>query len=170
MKTDGDLFERKDNIIWYNGTTLWHPHCLEVERLGTKCCYVGLLFSTFRCESWLSIEGNSIRLGSHAHGILTKTLHKTLPWWLYCLSKTRQCAVIFNQISSKFTGEIGYHLLCILEFEFWCQGCHLSRILGQSEVSHNRSLDHSIDRLPLLWLLYFQAVYLHACQMVLPFS
>ena len=28
----------------------------------------------------LSFEWNSIRLGGHAHGIVTKTVHKTLPW------------------------------------------------------------------------------------------
>ena len=28
----------------------------------------------------LSIKWNLIRLGGHAHGIVTKTVHKTLPW------------------------------------------------------------------------------------------
>ena len=33
----------------------------------------------FRKSSLLSFEWNSIRLGGSAHGIVTKTVHKTLP-------------------------------------------------------------------------------------------
>ena len=37
-----------------------------------------LVFSP-SCSALLSIEWNSIRLGGPAHGIVTKTVHKTLP-------------------------------------------------------------------------------------------
>ena len=35
--------------------------------------------SFFKLNEFLSFEWNSIRLGGHAHGIVTKTVHKTLP-------------------------------------------------------------------------------------------
>ena len=41
-------------------------NCLKIE---LECCFL----------RFLSFEWNSIRLGGPAHGIVTKTVHKTLP-------------------------------------------------------------------------------------------
>ena len=83
----------------------------------------------------LSIEWSSVRLWGHAHGIVTKILHKIR--FTFCLSKTGPCAIISSQISSKFTGEVAYYLLCMPQFHLWCQCSQLSRILSQREMSDN---------------------------------
>ena len=54
-----------------------------------------------------SMELNSVRLGVPAHGIVTKTVHKTQPGSLFCMSNSRPCAIICNncaRISFKYIG------------------------------------------------------------------
>ena len=46
----------------------------------------------------------------------------------FCLSKRGPCAVISSQISSKFTGEAVYHLLCMSPHAFF--GVHVVNCLG----------------------------------------
>ena len=84
-----------------------------------------------------------MRLGCHAHGIVTKTVHKTLPGSRFCLSETGPCAVISSQISSNFTDPPPMVWVSML-----------FRILGQSGVSNNREFDHLIKGLSLLCLFY----------------
>ena len=88
-------------------------------------------------------------IGGHAHEIVTRTVHKTLPRSPF-LCITGPCAVLFSRISSRFTGDIGYFLLCMPPFAFWCQCCQLSSILGLSEDIVKSGFDHSIVRLPIL--------------------
>ena len=74
---------------------------------GMKCIvYLRGYFLFFFSPIVLSVECNSISLGGPAHGIVTKTLHKTLPGLLCCMFKTGSCAIISSHISSKFTGEV----------------------------------------------------------------
>ena len=47
---------------------------------------------------------------------MTKTLHRTLPVLLLCLSKTGPCAVISYQICFKYTGEVLYKIICMPPF------------------------------------------------------
>ena len=89
--------------------------------------------------------------------IKTKTGRKVMPESLFYSSKTLPCAVISGQISSKFTGEAVCYLLCISPLSFLVL---LSRILGEGEVSNNRVLDHSTERLSTLWLLWFLCFFL----------
>ena len=49
---------------------------------------------------------------------MTKTVYTTLPGSLFLLSKTGAGAVISNQISSKFTSEVVYYLLCMPPLAF----------------------------------------------------
>ena len=56
----------------------------------------------------MSIKWNSIRLDDLAYGIVTKTVRKTLPGFLFCLSKTAPCAIISSQVSFKVTGVVVY--------------------------------------------------------------
>ena len=76
---------------------------------------------------FLSIEWNLIRLSGTAHGIRTKTVHKTQP--------RQHSAVIFNQTSYKITEVAVYYLLCMPPLA--CQVSMLL-ILSQSEISNNR--------------------------------
>ena len=92
--------------------------------------------------TFLSVEWNLTRLNGPAHGIVTKTVHKTLPGSLFCLPRTGPSGVISSQISSRFTGKVGSCLLCIPPLAFWCQ---LFRILGQNEVSYDEGFGH-VDR------------------------
>ena len=62
---------------------------------------------------FLSIEWNLIKLDDPTHGIVTKTVHKTLTGHFFCLFRTWPITVIVSQISSKFTGEVVYYQFCI---------------------------------------------------------
>ena len=53
-----------------------------------------------------------MRLMGHAHGIVTKILHKIR--FTFCLSKTGPCAIISSQISSKF--HLGVNVVNCLGF------------------------------------------------------
>ena len=64
------------------------------------------------------MEWNSIRISSHAHGIVAKTLHKLYLGSLSCLSKTEPCAVVSNQSSSKLRGEVVCYPHCMLSLVF----------------------------------------------------
>ena len=43
-------------------------------------------------------------------------------------------------VISRFTGELVIKFFSISPIAFWCQCCHLSKILGQSEVSDNKGI------------------------------
>ena len=45
--------------------------------------------------------------------MVAKTVHRTLPGSLSCLSKTGPCAVISSQISFTFAGKVVRYLLCM---------------------------------------------------------
>ena len=66
----------------------------------------------------IGTENTTLRLGGLAHGIETKTLHKTLSGLLFCLFKNETCAVNSIHISSKFTGELVYYLLYMRSLVF----------------------------------------------------
>ena len=60
-----------------------------------------------------------MRLGGHTHEIVTQTVHETLPESLFC-------AVIYSQISSKFTGVVVYyplHILPLVVFSIYIVNC-----------------------------------------------
>ena len=54
----------------------------------------------------IGTRNTTLTLGGPAHGIVTKTLHKTLSGLLFCLFKTEPCAVVSLHMSCKFTGEV----------------------------------------------------------------
>ena len=58
-------------------------------------------------------------LGGHPRGIMTKTVHKTLPGSLFCMSKTVPCAAISSYICSTFKEEVVYYLLCMPLLSFF---------------------------------------------------
>ena len=58
---------------------------LGAYQLYTRRSRKSFLMSGYALELFLLIEWNLIRLGGHAHGIVTKTVHKTQSggegWW-----------------------------------------------------------------------------------------
>ena len=78
-----------------------------------------------------------MRLCGCAHGVVTKTVHKTLPGSLFGLYKTGHCAVISSQISSKFTGKVVHNFCCMTPHVFLVSMFSIVQDLGQSEVSDN---------------------------------
>ena len=56
-----------------------------------------------------------MEIGSHAHEIVTKTAQNSTK---VTFSKAGPCAVIFSQVSSKFTGQVVYYPLCIPPLAF----------------------------------------------------
>ena len=59
----------------------------------------------------IGTRNTTLRLGGPAHGIVTKTVHKSLPGLLFvCLKLCLEQLFLFTSLF-KFTGEIVYYLL-----------------------------------------------------------
>ena len=88
----------------------------------------------------LSIEWDSIRLWGTAHGIVAKTqnsVKKNFQGQFFVCLKLDLMQLFPSKTSFKFTGEIVNTSFVCLHLHLWCQCCWFSRILDQSEVSHN---------------------------------
>ena len=65
------------------------------------------------CGKYVLAQKHVVRLDGLAHGILTKTVHKTLPGSLFVGLKLGLVQLFSSQISSKFTAEVAFYPLCM---------------------------------------------------------
>ena len=87
-----------------------------------------------------------------SNGIVTKTVHKTLPGSLFCLLELGLVLLFSVKFLPDLQGKIVYYLFACLLLYFWFQYCQCLG-LGQSEVSEVAAFDNSMDGLPILWLI-----------------
>ena len=83
MKSDKKSIQEEEHV-YFRTRTLKYPHSVAT----CECSISMLKFCLILAWSLLLIKWNLVRLGGHAHGIVTKTIHKTLSgvsgvkgWW-----------------------------------------------------------------------------------------